>query len=326
MSKPDEPKRVPVDQFHLSRWRTTIVNVYGELTTWPAPKNEGDHKYRMMFYADQCKRVFPQLDWLREEANRYAAVVGAGLSELNDLIALAEANRTDWTRLVELVAMIGGNLENLTPEESAAVRLVNGFSSARANVELRRALHEAEKIRRRIGDRFTEAVRAGQLEIKGRSASDLKVLVTIPKNFVTTDLIWSLLRSSELVIAGQHYVDVQIGPSEPPEATPEPQHAVSPSGQRAGQPSAEPPQLLQVEPVPSAGEPTPEFKPASTAAVHDAIDRSKEWLLEPGRTEKEKRERIEQLAGGTVSRDQLRPALKARVPDLNRGRGRPRKK
>jgi hypothetical protein len=76
------------------------------------------------------------------------------------------------------------------------------------------------------------------------------------------------------------------------------------------------------EPVPSA-EPPSKSKPASDAAVYDAIDRSKESLLEPGRTEKEKLERIEQLAGGTVSRDhQLRPALKAR--GLTRARGRPR--
>jgi hypothetical protein len=208
-SKPDEPKQVG---------RTAIVNVWGELINSPAPKNGC-----IIFCADQGRRVFPRLDWLREEAERYAAEVRAGLTKLNDLIALDEANRTDWTRFVELVALIGGNLENFTPEEAAAVRLVNGFdySSVQGNAKLRPALQEAKKSRRRIGDRLVEAVRADQLEIKGRKVSDLTVVVTIPASLVTADLIWSLLRSSELVIGDQHYVDVQIGPPESPEEEPE---------------------------------------------------------------------------------------------------------
>jgi len=103
----------------------------------------------------------------------------------------------------------------LKPEESAAVRLVNGFLSVRANAELRPALQEAEKIRRRIGDRLTEAVRAGQLEVQGRNRLDLTVVVTIPARLIAADHIWSLLRLDEMEIAGQHYVDARIGPPEP---------------------------------------------------------------------------------------------------------------
>jgi hypothetical protein len=193
-----------------------VVAVDGGLTTWTPSNNEGSREYHLLFYADQVKWVFPRLDWLREEAERYASLVRAGLIELTDLITVDEANRTDWTRFIELVGMIGGNLENLKPEESAAVRLVNGFSSVQANTpantELRPALHEAEKIRCRIGDRFTEAVRVGQLEVKGRNAMNLTVAVIIPASLITADRIWSLLRSGELEIAGQQYVDARIGP------------------------------------------------------------------------------------------------------------------
>jgi hypothetical protein len=242
MSKPDEPKRVSVDRFRLSRfWGTTIVSVHGELTSWPTPKNEDDHSCRIMFYPDEAEWVFPRLDWLREKAERYAAAVRARLTKLNDLIALDEANRTDWERFNELVAMIGGNLENLMAEEATAARLVDGFSSVQANTGLRSALDEAEKIRSRIGDRFTESVHADRLEITGYSAADLTKLVTIPARFVPTDQILSLLGSGELTIFGQHYVGVRIGPPEPPEVTPDRQHAVSPSGRQAGQLSAEPP-------------------------------------------------------------------------------------
>jgi hypothetical protein len=133
--------------------------------------------------------------------------------------------------------MIGGSdLVNLTPEESAAVRLVKNEFPFTVNAQLRRARDEAETIRRRIGDRFTEAGRAGGLVFKCRGGPDLKTVVTIP---VTAELIWSWLRWGEVVNGGEHYVDVQIGPPELPEVTLESQHAVSPSGQTAGQPSAE---------------------------------------------------------------------------------------
>jgi hypothetical protein len=249
MSKQDEPKRVSVDRFRPSRfWGTTIVSVHGELTSWPAPKNEDDHSCRIMFYADEGKRVFPRLDWLREEAQRHAAVARAVLTRLNDLFALDEANRTDWKLFVERVAAIGGDLENLTAEEAAAVRLVEGFSSVQANAEL---LYEAEKIRRRIGDRLAEAVRAGRLEITGCNASDLKARVTIPAGPIATNRIWELLRSDELEIYDRHYVDVRIGPPELPEVTPESQHAVGSSCQKAGQPSAvpSPPEAASPPPV-----------------------------------------------------------------------------
>jgi hypothetical protein len=67
---------------------------------------------------------------------------------------------------------------------------------------------------------------------------------------------------------------------------------------------------------------------ASDAAVRKAIGEiPEEWFVEPGRSETEIRERIEQLAKGAVSRDRLRCALKAGVPALKkRGRGRPRNK
>jgi hypothetical protein len=81
----------------------------------------------------------------------------------------------------------------------------------------------------------------------------------------------------------------------------------------------------ELEPATPA-KPPPKPKPAFIAAVNNAIDQEKEWLLESGHSENEKRERIERLAGGTVPRDELRVALKNRVPDLNRGPGRPRKK
>jgi hypothetical protein len=224
MSKPDEPKRVPIDRFRRSRfWGTTIVSVYGELISWPTPKNEDDHSCRIMFYADEGKRVSPRLDWLREEAERHAVVARAWLTKLNGLIALNETNGPDWK--VERVAAIGGNLENLTAEEAAAVRLVNGFSSVQANAEL---LYEAKKIRHQIGDRFVEAVRAGRLEITGRDASDLKVRATIPASLITPDRIWELLRSDELEIAHQRYVDARIGPLESLEAAPEPRRGETP--------------------------------------------------------------------------------------------------
>jgi hypothetical protein len=269
VSKPDEPKQVSRDRFHLSRWRTTIVNVFGELITWPAPKNEGIREYRIIFYANQCKWVFPRLDWLREEAERYAVEVRAGLAQLNGLIALDEPNRTDWTRFVELVAMVGGNLENLTPEESAAVRLVHGFSSVRANAEIHPALHEAEKIRRRIIDRIVEAVRAGQLEVKGRSRSDLKVVVTIPARLVTADQIWSWLRSDELEIAGRHYVDVQIEPSKPPD------EPVS-----DGEPGAGADAGARADADADADKPAPAPKSPKDRAQRDKLEATvTEWLL-----------------------------------------------
>jgi hypothetical protein len=373
MSKPDEPKRVPLDRFRLSKfWGTTIVSVHGQLTNWPAPKNEGNHACRIMFYADEGKRVFPRLDWLREEAKRSAAVARAWLTKLNDLIALNEANGPDWKRFIELVAMIGGNLENLTAEEAAAVRLVDGFSSVQANAEL---LYEAKKIRRCIGDRLAEAVHASQLVITGYRVSDLTVPVTIPGHLVTTDQIWLLLRSGELPI-GERYVGARIGLSKRPEVPP---HAVGPSGQRADQPSAvsspsetassplvdetatssqpepilpadtaaaevstteaqiegaEAPQIRPPEPAeqqPEAATSSPELEPIPPAKqvsredLREAIDQiPPEWILEPGRTEKEIQDRIEQIAGGAVSREWMREELKARVPGKNRGRGRPR--
>jgi hypothetical protein len=222
MSKPDEPKRVPLEQFRVSRfWGTTIVSVDGRLISWPSGKGEGDRSCRIMFYADEGERVFPRLDWLREEAKRCAAVARAWLTKLNDLIALDEANGPDWKRFIELVAMIGGNLENLTAEEAAAVRLLNGFSDVRANAELRPALDEAKKIRRRIGDRLTESVHADQLEVEGRSVPDLEEMRRIPGSLVTADQIWSVLRFSKLEIEGRRYVDVQIRPPEAPETNTE---------------------------------------------------------------------------------------------------------
>jgi hypothetical protein len=192
----DEPKQVG---------RTAIVNVHGEWTN-----SEGSRGSCIVFYADQGQRVFPRLDWMREEAERSAAEVRAELPKLNNLIALDETNRTDWTRFVELIATIGGNLENLTPDEAAVVRLVNRFSSVRAKAELRSSLYdEAEKIRRRIGDRIVAAVRAGRLEVKGRNGPGLKV-VEIPASLVTANEIWSWLRSGEMTIYGQCYVDVTI--------------------------------------------------------------------------------------------------------------------
>jgi hypothetical protein len=103
------------------------------------------------------------------------------LTKLGTVITL-ETNRTDWTRLVELVALIGGNPENSTQEANAIVRLVVGFDdlSARVGAELHPALHEAEEIVRRVWDRSGEAVHAGQLVVKGRSVLNLTVLVTIP--------------------------------------------------------------------------------------------------------------------------------------------------
>jgi hypothetical protein len=170
------------------------------------------------------------------EAERYAAAVRAVLTKLNSLIAFDEANRIDWLRFVKLNAMIGSSdLVNLTPEESAAVRLVKNEFPFTVNAQLRRARDEMETIRRRIGDRFTEAGRAGGLVFKCRGGPDLQTVVTIP---VTAELIWSWLRRGVLVSGGEHHVDVQIGPPELPEVTPESQHAVGSSGQRADQPSA----------------------------------------------------------------------------------------
>jgi hypothetical protein len=148
------------------------------------------------------------------------------LMKLDAVIAL-EANRTDWTRLVELIAIVGGNPENSTPEENAIMRLVVGFDCLPAwgTAELHGALQEAEEVMRRVWDRAGEAARAGQLEIKGRNVSDLTVLVTIPARLVTADQIWSWLHSSTLEIEGQRYVDVQIGPPVSPETTQETQHA-----------------------------------------------------------------------------------------------------
>jgi hypothetical protein len=77
----------------------------------------------------------------------------------------------------------------------------------------------------------------------------------------------------------------------------------------------------------------PPRRPASEAALHKVIDEiqkdeaQKKWFAESRRTEKERQMRIEQLAGGSVSRARLRLALKDGVPALkNRTRGRPRKK
>jgi hypothetical protein len=210
--------------------RTAIVTVHGE---WADSK--GNRGSCTVFHADQAQRVFPRLDWLREEAEHYAAGVRAELPKLNNLIALDEANCADWTRFVELVATVGGNLENLTREEAAAVRLAHGFSSAQANAERRRALHEAEKIRRHIGDRIVKAVHAGQLVVTGRSASDLEVVRRIPANLVTADEIWSWLRSGEMTIYGQRYVDARIEQPEPPGAAQDaPPEAASPPPVDAG--------------------------------------------------------------------------------------------
>jgi hypothetical protein len=79
---------------------------------------------------------------------------------------------------------------------------------------------------------------------------------------------------------------------------------------------------------PSEPEPAPSAKPvrqASRGALREAIGKiSPEWIMEPGRTEKEIQERIEQLTGSAVPRDWMREELKVLVPGKNRGRGRPR--
>jgi hypothetical protein len=83
------------------------------------------------------------------------------------------------------------------------------------------------------------------------------------------------------------------------------------------------------KPTAQAESEPPIGRPASDAAVRIAtISKIPEkWFVEPGRLETEIRERIERLAGGAVSRDRLRCALKAGVPALKkRGRGRPRNK
>jgi hypothetical protein len=107
------------------------------------------------------------------ETERYAAAVRDVLTKLNSLIAFDEANRIDWLRFVKLNAMIGSSdLVNLTPEESAAVRLVKNEFHFTVNAQLRRARDEMETIRRRIADRFTEAGRASRLVFKCRSGPD----------------------------------------------------------------------------------------------------------------------------------------------------------
>jgi hypothetical protein len=219
-------QQMPADLFRMSDY-ILVVHPLGNLSTEPPRELR---KYQDKFNdrpwddprdierdANEIMRAFPKL--LPSPAAEW-------LTKLDAVIAL-EANRADWTRLVELIALVGGNPENSMPEENAIVRLVVGFDclSAWVTAELHGALQEAEELIRRVWDRAGEAGRAGQLEIKGRNVSDLAVLVTIPARLVTADQIWSWLHSSELEIEGQRYVDVQIGPPVSPETTPETQHA-----------------------------------------------------------------------------------------------------
>jgi hypothetical protein len=133
-----------------------------------------------------------------------------------------------------------------------------------------------QEIKRRMVDRLTEAVHAGQREITGYSASDL-MMETIPARLVTTDHILSLLVSGELPIFGQHCVGARIGPPKPPEATPERQHAVGPSGQQAGQPSAEsapePATLTDTEGEEDLGEPAVAKLPAESPRLKSEMIR-----------------------------------------------------
>jgi hypothetical protein len=245
-------QQMPADLFHMSDY-TLVVQPHANLGTEPPGelwKYQDKFKDRPWHDARDIERDANEI--IRAFPKLLPIPAAEWLTKLDAVITL-ETNRTDWTRLVELVALIGGNPKNSTPEENATVRLVVGFDCllARVNAELHPALQEAEEIVRRVWDRAGEAVRAGQLEIKGRSVSDPTVVVTIPASLVTAELIWSLLRSSELAIAYQQYVDIRIGPPEPPKATPEPQHTVGPSCQRAVQLAGEPATPAESPPEPA---------------------------------------------------------------------------
>src|SRR5262245_20883451 len=222
-------KQMPADLFRMSDY-TVIVHPHGNLGLEPS-RELGKYQDRFKNSpwrdahgierdANEIIRAFPKL---------LPIPTAEWLAKLDAVITL-ETNRTDWTRLVELVTRIGGHPENSTLEENAIVRLVVGFAylSARVNAELRGALQEAEEIARRIWDQSDKAVHAGQLVVKGRSVSDLTVLVTIPASLVPADRIRSLLHSPKLEIEGQRYVDVQIGPPESPGTAQETQRAEEP--------------------------------------------------------------------------------------------------
>ena len=209
---------MPADLFRMSDY-ALVVQPHGNLGTEPPGElSRYQDRFENRSWRDACDierdaneimRVFPKL---------VPIPAAEWLTKLDAVITL-ETNRTDWTRLVELVAPVGGNPENSTQEANAIVWLVVGFDdlSARIDAKLHPALHEAEEIVRRVRDRSGEAVRAGQLVVKGRSVLNPTVPVTIPARLVAADWIWSrLLRSPELEIEGQHYVDMQIEPPEPP--------------------------------------------------------------------------------------------------------------
>jgi hypothetical protein len=220
---------MPADLFRMSDY-TLIVQPHGDLGTEP-PGELWKYQDRFKGHpwcdprgierdANEIMRAFPKL---------LPIPAAEWLTKLEAVITL-ESNHTNWMRLIELVALIGGNPENSTPEENAIVRLVVGFDclSAQVDAELRGTLQEAKEIMRRVWDRTSDAARAGQLEIKGRNVSNLTALVTIPASLVTADRIWSLLRSSKLEIEGQHFVDVQIGPPESSETVHETKRAEEP--------------------------------------------------------------------------------------------------
>jgi hypothetical protein len=250
-----------------------IVQPHGTLGVWPprAPDNfqEELRAWRgITAEANEIGRLYPVLisaaEWMRKAVERYAdaGTAGAERANLNALIEL-ETNRDDWARFVELADSIGGHPDNSVLEETARALLVSDLSSAYVP-EIQPILREMQECKRRMVDRFTKAVHAGQLEITGYSVSNLMELVTIPARFVTADQILSLLRSGELSIFDQRYVGARIGPPESSEVSSESQHAVGPSGQQAGQPSAKLPPGRAGPAKSDLDEPTPEA--ASTNA------------------------------------------------------------
>jgi hypothetical protein len=306
--------------------------------------------------ASEIARLYPLLisaaKWIHKAVERYAAAgtTGAEPANLNALVEF-EANRPDWACFKERTKSIGGNLDNSVLEETARALLASDLSAAWVP-EIQPALREMQEIKRRMVERLVEAIRAGHRKITGYSASDLMV-ATIPACLVTTNHILSLLASGELLIFGRHYVGARIGrPPESPlvdakttEATtppkPEPilpadtaaaevpQSTTEAQIEGAEAPQIRPPEPAEQQPEAATSQPepgpTPPAKQVSREDLREAIDQiPPEWILEPGRTEKEIQDRIEQIAGGPVSREWMREELKARVPGKNRGRGRPR--
>jgi hypothetical protein len=211
-SPDEEMEPIPSSDFR-PRGFVWMVQPDGDMATWPPGRlatYRGRRWYAIEFDPEGIKQAVSvpltlSTEWLNEETGRLAA---AGVM----LIPLDETGRGDWARYVTLVMLLGCNPETLPLEVS----------------ELHAMLHEAQEIRRCGVNRVAEAARANQLEVKGRKVSDWEVVKRIPASLVTADVIWSLLRSGEMTIGGQRYVDGQIGPPESPEAT------LGPSNQTRG--------------------------------------------------------------------------------------------